>query len=333
MLQLEASTQGAAMALTEAAQQLYQHLGHKASNPAVLKRRLKLDDDTLRAACDELISEGIAEWDGGRLRQTDNVGATGLSLHATRILARLPQDGTAVGQIRMRGLVDLSNDEYRKAVEELAQAQLVRLGRGRGGSLARQETKLDTGPAPEETTGLVQRESELYRPLLDWLQSTLESQGGFFWDAQITANPQGRRRSSGQWSRPDVTSVEVWRSEWLPQINLTISSYEVKRFCDAERLESVYEAKAHGRWAHRSNLVLEAPRSQEWQPPDEVLDEIKRFDLGLYLMIRREDNSYRIRQMIPPGAQHPEPALQTDLLEYYFRDDKKSAEQYKSAIH
>ena len=168
---------------------------------------------------------------------------------------------------------------------------------------------------------------------MDWLLSTLETQDRFFWDARVTASPQGRRRSTGQWSRPDVTSIEVWRSEWLPQVNLSISSYEVKRFCDAERLESVYEAKAHGRWAHRSNLVVEASAGQEWQLPDEVLDEIKRFDLGLYVMVLRDDGSYRIRQSIPAGIQHPEPALQAELLEHYFSNDKRNAEQYKSAIH
>jgi hypothetical protein len=168
---------------------------------------------------------------------------------------------------------------------------------------------------------------------VDWLLSTLETQDRFFWDARVTASPQGRRRSTGQWSRPDVTSIEVWRSEWLPQVNLSISSYEVKRFCDAERLESVYEAKAHGRWAHHSNLVVEASAGQECQLPDEVLDEIKRFDLGLYVMVLRDDGSYRIRQSIPAGIQHPEPALQAELLEHYFSNDKRNAEQYKSAIH
>ena len=77
---------------------------------------------------------------------------------------------------------------------------------------------------------------------------------------------------------------------------------------------------------------MEAPPDQDWQLPDEVLDEIKRFDLGLYVMVRRDDGSYRIRQVIPAGTQHPEPALQADLLEYYFRNDKRNAELYKSAI-
>jgi len=321
------------VALTETAQRLYEQLGPKASNLGVLKRHLGLDDETLTSACAELVREGIAERDGGRVRKADNVCASGLSLHATRILARLPLDGTAVGQIRLRGLVDLSNEEYRKVLEELTAAGLVRLGRGRGGSLARQESRLDPEVVPEETTGLVHHESDLYQPLVDWLLSTLETQDRFFWDARVTASPQGRRRSTGQWSRPDVTSIEVWRSEWLPQVNLSISSYEVKRFCDAERLESVYEAKAHGRWAHHSNLVVEASAGQEWQLPDEVLDEIKRFDLGLYVMVLRDDGSYRIRQSIPAGIQHPEPALQAELLEHYFSNDKRNAEQYKNAIH
>lgn len=320
------------MALTETARLLYERLDSKAANPGVLKRRLRLDDETFGAVCDELTSEGIAEWQGGRLRKAVANGGSGLSLHAIRILARLPLDGTSVGQIRLRGLVDLSNEEYRTALEELTAAGLVRLGRGRGGSLARQEADLVPEVVPEETRGLVERESDLYKPLVDWLLSSLESQDRFYWGARVTASPQGRRRSSGQWSRPDVTSVEVWRSEWLPQVNLAISSYEVKRFCDAERLESVYEAKAQGRWAHRSNLIVEAPPEQDWQLPDEVLDEIKRFDLGLYVMVRRDDGSYRIRQVIPAGTQHPEPALQADLLEYYFRNDRRNAELYKSAI-
>jgi hypothetical protein len=321
------------MALTQTAQRLYERLGHRASNPGALQKHLELDDEALRCACDELVEEGIAEWDGGRLRRAGNGAVPGLSLDATRILARLPLDGTAVGQLRLRGLVNLSNEEYRQALEELLHAGLVRLGRGRGGSVARLETQPAAGAGPTDTPGLVPREADLYQPLVEWLQSFLESQDRFFWDARVTASPQGRRRSSGQWSRPDVTAVEVWRSEWLPQVNLSVSSYEIKRFCDAERLESACEGKAHGRWAHRSSLVVEAPPGQDWQLSDEVMDEIKRFDLGLYVVAGRDDGSYRIRQVIPPGIQHPEPALLADLMEYYFKNDKKNAEQYKNAIH
>jgi hypothetical protein len=253
------------------------------------------------------------------------------------MLAKLPTDGTSIGGLRLRSLVDLNNEEYRTALHELKQLGAVRLGPGRGGTIARVDLD-DQIPASEASVIVdssrrgVRKESELYGPFVAWLLSSLESQDFSFAHAKVTATPDGRRRASGQWSRPDVTAVEVWRSEWLPDIEVTISSFEIKRSVDVARLESVYEAKAHGRWAHRSSLVVEVLSELEEEVPEETLDELQRFDLGLYSMIRKSDGSFRIQQHVAPGFQSPEPSLVSELLQHYFKTDRKLAESYRGAI-
>ena len=74
-----------------------------------------------------------------------------LSKDAAALLAALPDDGSAVGNPRLRGELRLPEGQYRAAVDELVDAGLAKRGRGRGGSLAR-TTKADrsavTSPAP-----------------------------------------------------------------------------------------------------------------------------------------------------------------------------------------
>ena len=63
-------------------------------------------------------------------------GSVELSEEAGEILAHLPADGTPMGNGRLRSLTGLDPDDYAAAAEELKALGLVRLGRGRGGSLA-----------------------------------------------------------------------------------------------------------------------------------------------------------------------------------------------------
>jgi hypothetical protein len=106
----------------------------------------------------------------------------------------------------------------------------------------------------------------------------------------------------------------VERYEWLPDVTLTVSSYEVKRASDAIRLESIYEAAAHGRWAHEANLVIEDPGVLN----DRFLEEIARFRLGLFVMRRRGDGGFDVEQSVEPLAQNPNPADANELIDYFF---------------
>jgi hypothetical protein len=127
----------------------------------------------------------------------------------------------------------------------------------------------------------------------------LAEQPGFA-KAKKMATPKGWKSSTGKWSRPDVVAVQVIAYEWLPDITVEVLSYEIKRFGDAQKLESVYEAAAHGRWGHRASLVVELD-PEAGALPDALLDEIHRFRLGLYVMRAREGGGFDIREEIEPA--------------------------------
>jgi hypothetical protein len=126
--------------------------------------------------------------------------------------------------------------------------------------------------------------------------------------------------------------VQVFRYEWLPDITVEVSSYEIKRAGDAERLESVYEAAAHGRWAHRASLVLEK-LADESPVATTILDEVRRFSLGLYVMRRRHGGGFNIQEEVkPPLTQESQPEDVNDLLDYFLREPSTLRQEYLRAI-
>jgi hypothetical protein len=60
-----------------------------------------------------------------------------LSPNAQRLFDQLPEDGTAVGNSKLRENINLSSNEYESATEELLTNNVVQKWRGRGGSLRR----------------------------------------------------------------------------------------------------------------------------------------------------------------------------------------------------
>lgn len=96
-------------------------------------------------------------------------------------------------------------------------------------------------------------------------------------------------------------------------------------------IESVYEAAAHGRWAHRASLVVEAVAGQPLMP-DAVQDEAERFRLGVYSMIRRAGRSWDLRQIRDPDLRAPEPENIDQLLRECFLADDGERQDYLSSL-
>ena len=142
------------------------------------------------------------------------------------LLAGLPSDGSAVGNYSLRSQLDLDDETYAQAKRELRSAGLLTVGVGYGGTVAR-ASALPGPPVAEEPSvaGLVKLERELYEPFAEWLRSSLADQDLAFAEARITATPKGYKHGSGRWSRPDITAVQVFRYDWLPQITVEVSSY------------------------------------------------------------------------------------------------------------
>jgi len=148
-----------------------------------------------------------------------------------------------------------------------------------------------------------------------------------FAEARVTGTPKGHKRSSGQWSRPDVTAVQIQRYYWLPDINVEVSTYEIKPAAEASKLESVYEAAAHGRRAHRASLVIELADCDD--PAESILGEVHRFNLGLYTMRRQSDGRFKIDKIIQPPSTEAQHQDLNELLEHFLGENRGLRERYR----
>ncbi len=114
-----------------------------------------------------------------------------------------------------------------------------------------------------------------------------------------------RARRQGRWTQPDVCQLTVTNFEWVPGATVELSSFELKRRADVRKLESVYEAAAHGRFAHRANLVLEVDGSPE------IVKDAERFGLGLYKLWFTASHGRRLLvEPVPERGAEVEPVVQ-----------------------
>ena len=277
------------------------------------------------------VDAGLVDVNGQRMVRRASA-ANDLEPEAVMLLEALPADGSSVGNYSLRSQLDLDDETYTKAKRELRDHNLITVGVGYGGTIARSTVEADATEAPE-TSRVVSKESELYKPFRDWLKSSLADQLINFYEVQVTATAKGFKKGGGKWSRPDITAVQVLKYDLLPEIAVEISTYEIKRAVDAGKLESVYEAAAHGRWAHRVSLVIE--KAEEMfviaQP---ILDEVRRFRLGLYTMYRRTDGKFEVKEIIKPAlTMDAQPENLSDLLKYFFQNaDLRVSQRYREAI-
>jgi hypothetical protein len=251
-----------------------------------------------------------------------------LSEAAQSLLQLIPRDGSFVGNTFLRRKSGLEEAGYWQARNELEQAGLITLGKGRGGSVALQLTQLIVTSVPETPppaeANLVTDEIELYEPLKkllkdEWGKEAEQTED--FFELRITASPRGRQRESGQWSRPDLTLVEVNTFEFLPGSNLEVTTFEVKKFEDAQNIASVYEAAAHSRWAHYAFLVAEVP-TESYEFPERFVSELERFRIGL-IMMWRENGNWKFEVYTEAERLIPEPKELELLLKSFFYDSKR----------
>jgi hypothetical protein len=256
-----------------------------------------------------------------------------LSPEARRLLELVPVDGDFVGNVTLKSKSGLG-EKYWDVRRELVDRSFITLGKGRGGSVARTTASPEPVQVASDTSKyLVEEESDLYEPLKLWLESdwgqSVKDEGDFF-DVQVTGTPKGRIRASGQWSRPDLTVVQVNSYELLPQVVLEVSTFEVKRFSDAQNIASVYEAAAHSRWSHYAYLVAEVPESG-YEFPERFMSELERFKIGLILMWRDKVGWHFEQEEYETDRLNPDPRELDVLLKYFFQDNKRLKE-FRRAI-
>jgi hypothetical protein len=317
------------------------------SNIGPAASRLGVNDEKARQLAQELVDAGLAVWSGAsqkRLRRVSlpdtNDVASGTDagtgdesaeepkeLKQVGPLARdlwraLPSDGSQVTNVEIRSrdqFAEVDGQELQNARRELKRVGLVQLRPGRDGGGLRRLVSLSVESSEQavETSGddgddaqLAQRlEHELYEPFKRWLVQELDEDSFNFAEVVITA----RARRQGKWTQPDLAQLTVTNFENLPTSTVELSTYELKRMADAGKLEAVYEAAAHGRWAHRTNLVLEVA-NRDGKIAPEILKDAERFGLGVLKLWIGDDGRAFVQQLLASDIQTPDDADLDDMI-------------------
>lgn len=185
----------------------------------------------------------------------------------------------------------------------------------------------------EKTADFVKDEKELCMPLKNWLDAEWGKEvqdAGDYYRVRVTSSPMGKKRNSGQWSRPDVTFVRVTKYEHLPSTIVEVTTFEVKRNADAKDLASVYEAAAHARWAHNTYLVVEIANN-DLDVDVSIRKECNRLGVGL-LTVSRTHNKYYFAEILEPKRQEPAPEDLDKFLKDFYADDPREQKQFKIRI-
>ena len=156
------------------------------------------------------------------------MSAPKLSKDAKNLLKLVPEDGVFIGNANLQRQSKLGKRYWTVRSELLNEGVLTR-GKGRGGSVARIGV-IEGALAPTQLKAFVDKEAELYQPLKEWLDEVWREgvEPTDFFESCVTATPRKKKRASGQWSRPDVTLVQVNSYEYLPLPILEVTTFEVK---------------------------------------------------------------------------------------------------------
>lgn len=163
----------------------------------------------------------------------------------------------SAGNKMLRGRLACSDDDYWRIHRELFDEGKITKGRGKGGSVQLVLSESDMPAEPTQVTAMpeVEREIDLYERCLKALQEGWLKERSYDESiARVTAM-QGRKKTGGTWSRPDITFVGVIRAEHYPQDQVEYVTFEVKRTDDTSVM-GVYEALSHQKSASHSYVMF-----------------------------------------------------------------------------
>lgn len=174
-----------------------------------------------------------------------------LSPEQKELLAGVPHDGSAVGNVSLRKALGWSFDRYFAVRDSLVDADLLALGKGKGGSVRR--VVIDPDPPT-----VFAHELDLYPPLRRVIEQEWARARRTTPIAVAVTGTLGRADTGGIWTRPDITCVARRTFTYVPGTHLDVTTFEVKRV-DALDVRAVFEAVAHRRAATEVYVLVYTP--------------------------------------------------------------------------
>ena len=246
-----------------------------------------------------------------------------------KLLSFVPEDGSVIGNTRLRELLGWEPAHYFEVRNQLVERDMLSTGRGRGGSVYRLKPILlpkttEEGAKPAAPEYL--KEHDLYKPIaaalrVGWSQTL--SHANFL--VEITAK-QGWKKTGGMWTRPDITVITVDTYAYVPGKFIEVITYEVKPAGDYWTVSGVFEAASHSRFATQTLLLIHCPDGSEKVPleqRDRLQEECVRFGIGLGFC--KDPASYDTYEFaVEPQRRQPDPAEMNRFIEQQFTQSSRN---------
>lgn len=249
-----------------------------------------------------------------------------------QVVDLLPADGTPVLNRVMRAMVSrrlgrlVTPDQYFAARDELFKAGRIGRERGQGGKLfLLQEEPASKPPsaAPDILT-----EVKLMPHVARFLNTV------FIRDMDLPANGLALVQDisrvgplQGQWARPDFMLVSAMRFQFLPGLQVTVHSFEVKTESGGSVL-AVHEALAQTRFTHFGHLVWHLPETSKARARlDDVEGQCETHGIGLILILDPSDADAGFEVRLDPRHRQTEPKEVDGFLESRLTPENKQALQ------
>jgi hypothetical protein len=232
------------------------------------------------------------------------------------LLHGVPNDGSTIGNMRLRRNLRWSTDYYFSVRDTLVDAGWLELGRGQGGSVRR--VSIDPDPPV-----VFDSELDLYEPLLkvishEWARARRTEPVA----VAITAH-QGRARTGGTWTRPDITCVSLRTFTYVPGSYLDITTFEVKPIGRLD-VRAVFEAVAHRRAATEVYVLAHTPFGWTRERLQPIADVAMDNGVGL-IAVEDPANFETWDELVAPERFHPDPSQLDSFISTQLSDEDRAA--------
>jgi hypothetical protein len=234
------------------------------------------------------------------------------------LLEKVPNDGTSIGNKKLRGFLNWEYEKYFRVRNRLVDAGELLIGQGKGGSvfLAPGSTYYAKKRTRAKSKQIFQPEVKYYEPIKNglrefWVREQFPSLTDF--EIQITAH-QGSKSTGGIWTRPDIAVYSYGAYRFFPGRTYDLISFEVKLATSTD-IRAVFEAKGHARRASRSYVICVGDLDAQAQ--QDLTQVAREQSIGLILATDEKDpESWEV--LIDAVRRDPDPAWIDEFVRQNF---------------
>lgn len=241
-----------------------------------------------------------------------------------RIL-NLLAEGEGLSNARIKAELGLGDDRYETVRSGLIDEGLAEKYVCRGGGL-RLTKKGEREITPEyEAVSSVDREADLYAPLVDALHR--ENPDSIAFDTASL-------RKRGKWQNPDVTQILVEVYPHLRRRHVSLTTFEVKQWGYWD-VNAVFEAASHARFAHEGFVVLEwAEKAFSISDPRlvHIVRECQRFGIGI-ATLEQYHTRYRLHVRLDAEVKSPDDSDVEEWLGYALSRRADALERFDALMN